>query len=96
MSGFLKHLSRHPPLPQTLFAFEIKLLNEMGLQPDFKKDKVGPDLEQILRILLVGDWSTLPRLKLTPPQITSLRQFLQGFLIYHLGKTPASRHRPTR
>src|ERR1700757_1043734 len=28
MSGFLKHLPSQPPQPQTLFAFEIKLLSE--------------------------------------------------------------------
>ena len=88
MTGFLKHLSRHPPQPQNLFAFEVKLLSELGLQPDFENEKLNPDLKQILRVLLVSEWSALPRLKLSRPQITGVRQFLRQFLIYHLGKTP--------
>src|ERR1700677_1300313 len=91
--NFLKHLSRHPPQPQTLFAFEIKLLSELGLQPDLEKDKLSPDLKQILRILLVSEWPALARLKLSKPQVTGLRQYLHGFLIYHLGKIPHTRSR---
>jgi DNA repair protein RecO (recombination protein O) len=93
MSGFLKHLSKQPAQSQTLFAFEVKLLSELGLQPDMEDDKLSPDLKQILRILLVSEWSALSRLKLSKPQITSLRQFLHGFLVYHLGKIPVTRSR---
>lgn len=93
MTGFLKHLPTQPPQPQTLFAFEVKLLSELGLQPDVEKDKLNPDLKQILRILLVSNWSALGRLKLSKSQINGLRQFLHGFLIYHLGKIPATRSR---
>jgi DNA repair protein RecO (recombination protein O) len=93
MAGFLRNLPKHLPQPQTLFAFEIKLLSELGLQPDLEKDKLNPDLKQILRILLVSDWDTLSRLRLSQPQITGLRQYLHGFLIYHLGKIPLTRTR---
>ena len=93
MAGFLKHLSKHPPQPQTLFAFEIKLLSELGLQPDLEKDKLTPDLKQILRILLVSEWPALARLKLSKPQVTGLHQYLHGFLTYHLGKVPLARRR---
>ncbi|HWF17873.1 MAG TPA: DNA repair protein RecO [Verrucomicrobiae bacterium] len=91
MTGFLTNLPRYAPQPQTLFAFEIKLLSELGLQPDFEKDKIGPDLKQILRALLVSDWDALARLKLSSAQVTGLRRFLHGFMIYHLGKVPMAR-----
>jgi len=94
MTGFLKHLPNHPPQPQTLFAFEVKLLSELGLQPDFEKDKLNPDLKQILRILLVSEWPALTRLKLNAAQTTGLRHFLHGFLVYHLGKIPVFRRSP--
>ena len=93
MAGFLKHLPEKPPRPQTLFAFEVKLLSELGLQPDFEKDRLGPDIKQLLRIFLVSDWPALARVKLSGSQITQLRQFLHGFLVYHLGKVPATRSR---
>lgn len=95
MTGFLKNLSRHLPQSQTLFAFEVKLLSELGLQPDFEKEKLSPDLKQILRILLVSDWTALARLKLSQPQVIALRQYLHGFLIHHLGKVPTNRSRST-
>ena len=93
MANFLNHLSKHPPQPQTLFAFEIKLLSELGLQPDFEKDKLTPDLKQILRILLISEWPALARLKLSKPQVSGLRQYLHGFLTHHLGKVPLTRRR---
>jgi DNA repair protein RecO (recombination protein O) len=96
MCGFLKNLSKFPPQSQTLFAFEVKLLSELGLQPDFEKEKMNPDLKQILRILLVSDWTALARLKLSRDQITALRQYLQGFLVYHLGKVPVTRSRSVK
>ena len=85
---FLAQLTRHPPQPQTLFAFEVKLLSELGLQPDMDKERLTPDLKQIMRILLVGNWDALSRLKLTPPQVTGLRRFLRNFLRYEFGKLP--------
>lgn len=91
--GLLKNLPRHKPQSQTIFAFEIKLLSEQGLQPDFEKDKLGPDLKQILRALLVSDWDAVSRLKLSAAQVTGLRRFLHGFMIFHLGKVPLSRGR---
>ncbi len=93
LARLLHHLSRQPPQPQTLFAFEIKLLSELGLQPDLEKDKLNPDLKQILRILLVSDWPALSRLKLSRPQTTALRQYLHTFLLHHIGKVPHTRSR---
>jgi DNA repair protein RecO (recombination protein O) len=93
MAAFLKNLSKYVPQSRTLFAFEVKLLSELGLQPDFEKDKMTADLKQILRILLVSDWDALSRLKLSRAQTTALRQYLHGFLVYHLGKVPATRSR---
>jgi len=93
MTGFLKNLPKYPPQSQTLFAFEVKLLSELGLQPDLENEKLDPDVKQILRILLVSDWAALSRLKLSRSQIIALRQYLQAFLVYHLGKVPVTRSR---
>jgi len=91
MRGFLENLPKHLPQSQTLFAFEIKLLSELGLQPDFENEKLGPDLKQIMRILLISDWDRLSRLKLNQTQIAALRRFLHGFLTFHLGRVPSTR-----
>jgi DNA repair protein RecO (recombination protein O) len=92
LSQVFTHLPKQPPQPQTLFAFEIKLLSELGLQPDLEKDNLKPDLKQILRILLVSDWAALARLKLTDTQTTSLTKYLHAFLLHHVGKVPMSRN----
>jgi DNA repair protein RecO (recombination protein O) len=88
MTAFLKHLSTAPPRPQSLFAFEIKLLSELGLQPDFEKDRLSPDTRQLLRAFLVGNWPSLSRIKLTSTQVNNLRHFLHGFVVFHLGRAP--------
>jgi len=91
MTSFLKHLPQHPPQPQTIFAFEIKLLNELGLKPDLLKSHLTPGAGRITNALLQSDWPALSRLKLSKAQVTELRQFLHGFLIFHLGKIPKGR-----
>jgi len=91
MSDFLAHLSSHPPQPLTIFAFEIKLLNELGLKPDLAEAKLSAGSKQILQKLAELDWKNLSRLKLSEAQIAEIRQFLHGFLIFHLGKIPKGR-----
>ena len=93
MLGCLEHLSRQPPLPQMIFSFELKLLAELGQQPDLEQEKLKPDLKQILKALLANDWPALTRLKLTPAQLAGLDRFLHGYLVYHLGKVPKNRDR---
>ena len=91
MRGLLDHLSKQPPQPQTLFAFELKLLNELGLKPDLAKSKLTPGAKRIANALSASDWSAVSRLKLSEAQVTELRQFLHGFLIFHLGRIPKGR-----
>lgn len=86
--SFLAQLTRHPAEPQTLFAFELKLLGELGLQPDPDKEKLTPDLKQILRILSVADWDAIGRLKSTKTQTDALRRFLRDFIRYQFGRSP--------
>jgi DNA repair protein RecO (recombination protein O) len=93
MTGVLEQLCRHVPQAQTVPAFELKLLAELGLQPDADKEKLKPDLKQILRVLHDADWSKVSRLTMTPAQLAALNRFLGGFMVYHLGKVPAGRER---
>ncbi len=91
MAGLLQHLPAHPPQPQTIFAFEFKLLTELGLKPDQQKTNLSPGTNQLLKALTAMDWPVLSHLKLSEAQIAELRQFLHGFLIYHLGRIPKGR-----
>jgi DNA repair protein RecO (recombination protein O) len=91
MRGLLDYLPKQPPQAHAIFAFEMKLLNLLGLQPDFRKSKLSGGAEQVLEKLVGMDWQTLPRLRLAAAQIKEIGQFLHGFLIYHVGKVPAGR-----
>jgi DNA repair protein RecO (recombination protein O) len=93
MISVLEQLCHHGPQARTVLAFELKLLGELGLQPDLEKEKLKPDLKQILRVLHEGDWSKVSRLKLATAQVASLNRFLGAFMIYHLGKVPTGRER---
>ncbi|PYJ06256.1 MAG: DNA repair protein RecO, partial [Verrucomicrobia bacterium] len=47
MRCFLEALPKGPAQPQTLFAFELKLLAELGLKPDLEKGKLAPGTRQL-------------------------------------------------
>jgi len=89
--GLLGHLPQRPPQPFTVFAFELKLLNEMGLKPDLDKTNLKPGTKQVVNALSTGDWPAVSRLKLSEAQATELSQFLHGFLIFHVGRIPKGR-----
>jgi DNA repair protein RecO (recombination protein O) len=91
MNGFLGCLCRQKSAPQIVLAFEFKLLYELGLKPDLRETKLTPGAKQIVRALTRADWPVGSRLKPTPAQAGELRQFLHGFLIFHLGRLPRGR-----
>jgi DNA repair protein RecO (recombination protein O) len=88
---FLAHLVTQPAQPLNIFAFEIKLLHELGLMPDFRRTKLSAGSQQLLGRLIEMDWTALPNLKLSEAQAHAIRRFLHEFLIYHLGKIPKGR-----
>jgi len=91
MTGLLDCLCHHPPSAQMIFAFELRFLYMLGLQPDPDKTALTAGARQIVRALAQADWSAVLRLKLTASQTGELRRFLHGFLIFHLGRLPESR-----
>ncbi|MEO6035504.1 MAG: DNA repair protein RecO [Verrucomicrobiota bacterium] len=87
-ANFLAFLASRPPEPKTLFAFEMKLLSELGFQPDLSKEKLTIGAKVILERLLSFQWAEIPRLKLSPNQEIEIRHFLREFLSTNLGRTP--------
>jgi DNA repair protein RecO (recombination protein O) len=88
---FLKHLCEQKPTPQNIFALELKLLRELGLEPDAKESRLTPGAKKIVQALANSGWANSSRLKLSDAQGDELRQWLHGFLIFHLGKLPRGR-----
>lgn len=91
-ASLLEHLPTQPPKPRTVFAFEMKLLRELGLEPDLEDEKLAAGTQELLTALLESDWSELEALRPNAAQARAVQQFLHGFLIYHLGKLPKGRH----
>lgn len=87
----LEHLCGGPPQPRTIFAFELKLLRELGLSPDVSTVSLRGGAKKLLESLTNEGWEAIARMAPTPAEVLELRQFLHGFLIYHLGKLPPGR-----
>ena len=88
---FLGCLCKSKTVPQLVFAFELKLLHELGLEPNLEEAHLAAGTKKITGILAQKDWAAGLRLKLTAAQMVELRQFLHGFLIFHLGRLPKGR-----
>jgi len=88
--NFLKSLCEQKPSAQSIFALELKLLHELGLAPELAATRLTPGAKKIVQAL----WETSPdaaRLKLSGAQTDELRQWLHGYLIFHLGRLPRGR-----
>jgi DNA repair protein RecO (recombination protein O) len=88
---FLNCLCEEKTAPQFIFAFELKLLRELGLEPDLAETNLAAGTKKIAEILTQKNWADGLRLKLAAAQTVELRQFLHGFLIFHLGRLPKGR-----
>jgi DNA repair protein RecO (recombination protein O) len=89
--GLLEHLPQQNAQPQSLLAFELKLLAVLGLQPDWTRRKLSPDTLAVAKGLAVNDWPLIARLSLSTAQTRELARFLHGFLIFHLERMPKGR-----
>src|SRR5216684_9282650 len=74
LTGVLKYLPARPPQPQTIFAFEFKLLSELGLKPDSARGSLTAGAKTLVAALTEGEWEAVARLKLSAGQTTELRQ----------------------
>ena len=91
LQALLAALPRHPPQPRSVYAFELKLLSELGLKPDLTKTHLKPATKEIMTVLAGSNWREIAVLEASAAQAKELRQFLHGFLIFHLGRIPKGR-----
>ena len=89
VESFLNFLGANPATAQNIFALELKFLRELGLEPDATETRLTPGAKKIVERLTAEDWKN--NLRLTDAQSAELRQWLHGFLIFHLGKLPRGR-----
>lgn len=91
MTDVLTALSQGPVRPLTVFAFEMRLLHELGVRPRVADAALSLGGREILGKCAGSNWQTLARLKLTPAQIQEISRFLNSFIIFHLGRIPSGR-----
>jgi DNA repair protein RecO (recombination protein O) len=91
MCGLLNHLPNQPPQPQSVFAFELRLLCDLGLRPDVEKSRLNAGAQQIVKALTENDWPLVARLRVSEAQRHEVSRFLHGFLAFHLGRVPKGR-----
>lgn len=89
--SFLNALCAHPPSAQIIFSLELKLLRELGLHPDWSGTSLSAGSKKIAGHLLDRGFASVDNLKLTVAQLGEIRQFLHGYLIFHLGRLPKGR-----
>jgi DNA repair protein RecO (recombination protein O) len=91
MLGLLRYLGTHAAQPQAVFAFELRLLSELGLQPDLEQSKLNPGTRLLVQAITEQEWETISQQRPSHAQVAELRRFLHGFLVYHLGRIPKGR-----
>jgi DNA repair protein RecO (recombination protein O) len=91
LGGFLEAVTVKTAQANVVFAFELKLLEELGLSPELRQSKLSPGAREIATKLLASEFAFVPRIQLSRAQINELTQFLNSLLIFHFGRVPSSR-----
>ncbi|MBI1840433.1 MAG: DNA repair protein RecO [Verrucomicrobia bacterium] len=91
--GVMTPLELHPPQVETVLGFEIKMLDAMGLSPDWDDSRLSEGSRRVARWLATESWDGIFRVRTSPAQTSELRRFLQEFLLYHLERVPSIRAR---
>ena len=87
----LSSLPRKPPRVLAVYAFEIKLLHELGLAPDLAKCALSPAAKAALSRIAGADWPELTDFTLPQEQDVAISRFLRGCIAFHFGKISSER-----
>ena len=88
---FLEYLPRQAPQPISVLAFELKLLDELGLRPAPARSELSPDASPLLATLAESNWEDLNQGQHTAARMTELSRYLELFWQMHLGRLPRGR-----
>ena len=90
-TGLLGQISLGEARPRWIFAFELKLLDALGLAPTPDKTHLKPAAQKLLAALTHESWPGIRTIQPAPGSVKELDAFLRGFLTYHLGGMPKTR-----
>jgi DNA repair protein RecO (recombination protein O) len=88
---FLQQLPRQPATPRSVFAFELKLLAELGWQPDWQRERLSAGAKALLAKLPGLDWPEIACLHFSPAQTSEASHFLKYFIAHHCERVPKKR-----
>jgi len=89
--GYIRHLASQPVRPRNIFAFELKFLVTLGLEPGWKSQGTSVELQELSEALIGATWAELTELQPTGRVVRELQSFLHGFILQHCGKIPRGR-----
>jgi DNA repair protein RecO (recombination protein O) len=75
----------------SVYAFELRLLGELGQLPDFERESLPAGSRRLAERLMDAEWGVWRGREVAPAVVGPLERFLHGFLIFHLGRLPKGR-----
>lgn len=89
--GFLAALASQAPQAHLVLSFELKLLVELGVHPDFSSVVMTAGCRRIVEMLMSPDWAALGLLRPTWSQVRELDVLVRGFLELNSFRVPRGR-----
>jgi DNA repair protein RecO (recombination protein O) len=93
--GFLQSLGEMANSPgsnaQKIFAFELRMLEALGLEPDFGANHISAPTIEVIHQLQDSEWGEVGKMHVPTAQAVELRRFLHGFLVYNFGRLARGR-----
>lgn len=88
----LRQVAGSASRPETVLAFELRLLAELGLAPPLDRDSLPrPGARELAERLAAQPWHELAASAADREATAAVARFLHGFLIYHLERLPSGR-----
>ncbi len=91
ITDFLSALASNEWRAESVFWFELKLLNELGLGPDTRSAGVSKRTRDLMATVPASSWERLFQLRPDPGEVKELTHYLHGFLVHHLDRLPQGR-----
>ena len=90
-STLIEHLNCTPPEKILVYAFEIKILNELGLAPAAEDGRMHKDISQLIEKLGYLNWEEISQLKPSHEKFSKVSSFLESHIAHHLNSIPKGR-----
>lgn len=91
MIDWLRRVSLGPARPRMVYAFELRLLDLLGLGADSTGTSLSPEAAALAETLSRGSWEEVDQLKPARDAAAGLRRFLQRFIEDHCQRAPFGR-----